>query len=159
MPKNQQILEETINTIIVALSETEIGKVILPPTFQLVDASTGIPIDFLNVRPTIEKEIVALQYANKINDVMPRFIRQQTWQNDKGTDYEMLVMERLYPLPFNHFDVPTRQIMMDDFKRKLKELHDNNFVHGDFIRPTNYFTRGDKDWMFQNIVQTQGQSA
>jgi hypothetical protein len=155
MPQNHQILSENHNTIIVALSETEIGKMILPPTFHLVDASTGIPVDFLNVHPTMENEIIAMQYANKINDLMPKFIRQQTWQKDEETAYEMMVMERLYPLPFNHFNEPIRQLMLEIFKLKMKQLHDNKFVHGDFIRPTNYFNRGDKDWMFQNIVQTE----
>lgn len=34
-------------------------------------------------------------------------------------------------------------------------MHDNNYVHGDLLRPTNYFTRGDKDWMLKNVVQTE----
>jgi hypothetical protein len=155
MPQNHQILEETANTIIVGVSETEIGKVILPPTFQLVDASTGIPIDFLNVHPTMENEIAALQFANKINDLLPKFLRQQTWQNEDGKVHEMMVMERLYPLPYTHFSVPIRKLMMEIFRLKMKELYENGFVHGDFERPTNFFNRGDRAWMFQNIIQTE----
>lgn len=96
-----------------------------------------------------------MKFANAINDVLPQFIRQQTWQTEDGVDHEMMVMERLYPLPFNHFDVPTRTVMIDQLEQKLRELHDNNYVHGDLLRPTNYFTRGDKDWMLKNVVQTE----
>lgn len=155
MSQNPQILEQSTHTIIVALSDTEIGKVILPNTFQFINVSTGKPVDFLGDSPTVESERVALQYANGINDLMPKFIRKQTWQAEDGKDYDMMVIERLYPLPFNHFDVPTRTVMMAHFERNLKELHDNHFVHGDLMRPTNFFTRDNKDWMFKNIIQTQ----
>jgi hypothetical protein len=42
-----EILTQTDNTIIVALSDTEIGKVILPNNVQFVDAKTGKPVDYL----------------------------------------------------------------------------------------------------------------
>jgi tRNA A-37 threonylcarbamoyl transferase component Bud32 len=45
--------------------------------------------------------------------------------------------------------------MMQVFEQKMKELHDFQFVHGDFMRPTNYFTRGNREWMFGNILQTE----
>ena len=150
-----QVLEESVNSIIIALSDTEIGKIILKSKFQWVDSETGKPVDFLNKSPTLEKEIKALQFANAINDLMPRFIRQQTWQTEDGANHDMMVMERLYPLPFNHFEVPIRTLMIELLDKQLKHLHDNNFVHGDLLRPTNYFTRGNKDWMLKNVVQTQ----
>jgi hypothetical protein len=151
-----EILTQTDNTIIVALSDTEIGKVILPNNVQFVDAKTGKPVDlFGDTMPTLKKEMAALQYANSVNDLMPQFIKTQTWQSENGAEYDMMVMERLYPLPFNHFDVPMRETMMSVFEKKLVELHKNQFVHGDLVRPTNFFTRGNKAWMFSNVIQTQ----
>ena len=151
-----KILTQTDNTIIVAISDTEIGKVILPNNVQFVNAQTGEPVDlFGDTLPTLEKEMAALQYANSVNDLMPQFIKTQTWQSENGAEYDMMVMERLYPLPFNHFDMPTRETMMSVFKKKLVELHEHQFVHGDLMRPTNFFTRGNKEWMFSNVIQTQ----
>lgn len=156
MPKSQQIIEHTSTTIIVALSDTEIGKVLLPNTFQFVGVNTGEVISNLfGTDPTLEGEIEALKYANAINDLMPTFIRKETWQADDHKEYDMIVMERLHPLPIHHFDVSVRRTMIECFEENLKQLHDHHFVHGDLIRPTNYFTRDDKEWMFRNIVQTE----
>ena len=156
MLQNPHVLEESPNSLIIALSDTEVGKIILPPKFTLVNVATGEPISNLfGEPPTLKKEIKALKFANAINDLMPRFIREQTWQTEDGIEHDMMVMERLYPLPYNHFDIPIRTIMIELFELQLKQLHDNDFVHGDLLRPTNYFTRGDKDWMLKNVVQTQ----
>jgi hypothetical protein len=155
MKEHQQILQETYNSIIVALSETEVGKVIPPKTFHWVDVTTGERVDFLNKSPTLEDERVALQYANNVNDLMPKFIRMDTWQSEDGKEHEMMVLERLYSLPFNHFEGQIRELMAEVFALKLKLLHKSNFVHGDLIRPTNYYTRNDGDWMFGNVIQTE----
>ncbi len=156
MQQYPHVLEETANSLIIALSDTEIGKVILPPKFTWVNSETGEPMgNLFGEPPTLKKEIKSLKVANTINDLLPQFIRQQKWQTEDGVDHDMMVMERLYPLPFNHFDVPTRIIMIDELEQKLKELHKNNYVHGDLLRPTNYFTRGDKDWMLKNVLQTE----
>ncbi len=155
MIPHQQILERSTNCVIIALSETEIGKVILPSPYIWVESHTGKPVDFFNEKPSINKEITALKFANTLNDLMPKFIRKQTWKDDEeDKEYDMMVMERLYVLPIHHFDVETRTSMMETFEEKMKELHDGLFVHGDFMRPTNYYTRGNLEWMFQNIVQT-----
>lgn len=66
-----QILEQSANSLIIALSETEISKVLLPITLVCTDILTGEPIDFLDGGLTLESEITALQYANNINDLMP----------------------------------------------------------------------------------------
>ena len=66
----------------------------------------------------------------------------------------MIVMERLAQLPTHHFDIPIRTAMFKEFRAKLHELHNNLFIHGDLIRPTNRYTRGDGEWMFGNIIQT-----
>jgi hypothetical protein len=152
--KYPKILEESANHIIVAVSDTEIGKILLPSPYTWVDTETGKPVDFMNERRTLDDEIKALRFANAINDVMPEFIRKDTWQAKDGKEHEMMVMERLYILPIHHFDLPTRTLMMAEFAEKMTKLHDNYFVHGDFMRPTNYFNRGDLAWIFNNIVQT-----
>jgi hypothetical protein len=154
-PSFPYVLESSSNTLIIALSPTEIGKVMLPNNLQFVDANTGKPVDFLNEQPTFEDEVAALIYANAINDLMPKFIRKDRWQTTDGKEHDMLVMERLYPLPIHHFDRAIRTEMMMQFAAKLKELHENRFVHGDLMRPTNFYTRGNQEWMFKNIVQTK----
>ena len=150
------ILEQNSSSIIIALSDTEIGKVILPNTMIWVDAKTKEPSSFFNSldKPTHERDMEALKQANTINSLLPAFIRSDTWQADDGTIHKMIVMERLYALPIHHFDTTTRTLMMVAFEAQMKELHDNFFVHGDFCRPTNYMTRGNYEWMFKNIVQT-----
>ena len=150
------IIHQTPTTIIVALSDSTVGKVILPNAMVWVNATTGEPVDFLNSGgPTVESETRLLKYANVINDLMPKYIGQEDWlHTPTNKSYRMMVMERLYPLKINHFDLPTRKIMLKDFEEKLKALHDQNFVHGDFMRPTSFFNRGDRAWMFANIIQT-----
>ncbi len=154
-PFHQQTLESSSTSILIALSETEVGKVILPNNLVFVEVHTGKTVDFLNDPPKFEKEMAALRYANAINDLMPKFIRKQLWQTEGGEALDMLVMERLYPLPIHHFDCQVRKEMIGQFEEKLEELHKNLFVHGDLMRPTNFFNRGDKEWMFRNIVQTE----
>ena len=149
------VLQNNTLSTIVALSDTEIGKVVLPNTMKMIDVSTGKEVNFGGEDPTVEAEAIALQYANTINDLMPKFIRTDTWRTESGKDYDMLVMERLYPLDIHHFDLPIRKAMMDLFELEMKQLHDSFFVHGDFMRPTNYYTRNNLEWIFQNIVQTE----
>jgi hypothetical protein len=150
-----QILEHSSASLVVALSETEIGKILLPSPVVWVEAHTGKVVNFPGEMPTLESEVSALRFANAINDLLPKYIRTQPWQDEEGRDYTMLVMERLYPLPHHHFGLRVRRKMMERLEVQLKELHDGKFIHGDLVRPTNYFTRGDTDWMFRNIVQTE----
>jgi hypothetical protein len=149
-------IEQTPTTIVVALTDMEVGKITLPSTLQFVGVSTGEVItDPFGPAPTLEDERLALIYANAINDLLPKYIRKDTWHDDKGTAHNMIVMERIHPLPLLHFDLTTRQAMFEAFSQKLVELHDHHFVHGDLVRPTNYFTRGNTEWMFRNIIQTE----
>ena len=81
-------------------------------------------MDFFNEKPSIDKEITALKFANTINDLIPKFIKKQTWQDEDDKEYDMMVMERLYVLPIHHFDMETRTTMVETFENKMKELHD-----------------------------------
>jgi hypothetical protein len=152
------ILEEKTYSLIIALSDTEIGKVILPSTLVWVNAETGEKVDNVfgeGEAPTLQKEVDALVFANKINGLLPTFIRTDKWQKDDSSILDMIVMERLYSLPIHHFDLETRKTMFDVFESKMEELHRNFFAHGDFCRPTNFFTRNNYEWIFQNIIQTE----
>ena len=150
------ILEQNRCSIIIALSETELGKVVLPNNIVWKNMQGEI-IDLFDGerKPSFEREAEALQKANTINGLFPAFIRTDTWQDEDGKTHKMLVMERLYALPIHHFNLEIRQVMMSDFETKMKELHGKYFVHGDFCRPTNYLTRNNYAWMFKNIVQTE----
>lgn len=149
------ILARGNNAIILEISSTEVGKVLLPNHYKLVDVNNGNEINI--EAPTLENEITSLQFCNKINNLLPKFIRTEKWIDDEGVAYEMIVLERIYSLPFNHFDVSTRNVMFMDFKNKLNELHTSGFLHGDIIRPTSYFNRGDKEWMMGNVLQTENE--
>ncbi len=150
-----QVIEQSSASLVIALSDTEIGKIQLPNRLVFVEVHTGKPLDLLGGGPTIQKEMVSLIRANLINDLMPKFIRLQPWQLDDGTTHEMLVMERLYPLPIHHFERSVRLEMLERFEQQIEELHESHFVHGDIQRPTTVFNRGDQKWMFKNIVQTE----
>lgn len=150
------ILEQSSMSIIIALSDTEVGKIILPNTVIWTDVVTGEKVNFINQydAPSLERETAALVYVNTINELLPQFIRKDEWTAGDGKIHDMIVMERLYILPIHHFDLEIRQHMIEDFEAKMKELHDNDFVHGDFCRPTSFYTRNNLEWMFKNIVQT-----
>lgn len=149
------VIEQSTASLVLALSDTEVGKIQLPNRLVFVEVHTGKPLNLLDGGPTIQKEMASLIQANSINDLMPKFIKLQPWQIDDGTTHEMLVMERLYPLPIHHFERPVRLEMLEQFEEKMEALHENHFVHGDIQRPTTVFNRGDQQWMFKNIVQTE----
>ncbi len=151
------ILSESSTTVIVALSDTEVGKVILPTNHIWVDAITKEPINFPDSEwsPSHQKERDYLEFINQINDICPKFIREDKWVTPDGVNRDMLVMERLYPLPYNHFEISERQKMYEELEQKLSELHKLYIIHGDIMRPSNYYTRGDYEWIFGNVVQTE----
>lgn len=154
-PIYPQVIEHSSASLVIAISDTEVGKIQLPNRLVFVEVHTGKPLDLQDDGPTIQKEMASLMQANLINDLMPKCIRLQPWEMEDGSTYEMLVMERLHPLPIHHFEHSVRLEMLAQFEQKMKELHDNNYLHGDIQRPTTVFNRGDQKWMFKNIVQTE----
>jgi serine/threonine protein kinase len=148
-------IEHTSNALILALSDTEVGKIQIPHKITWVNAITNEPLPSPFKEPTIEDEMLTLIYANQVNDLMPRFIRVQDWELFEGQTHKMLVMERIYPLPIHHYELSVRLKMIEEFEQKMEELHDNKFVHGDLKRPTTPLNRGDQEWMYKNIVQTK----
>ena len=115
------------NNVVIALSKTEAGKVFTPES-----------------RVEISVEASNMKYANKINDLVVKFIRI-----DIENDNQILIMERLNIFEPRSFEIETREVMYRIFLEKLKELHKNGFVHRDIKRP---FGFGGKP--FDNLIFT-----
>jgi len=141
-----EMISETHSHRIIALSETEIGK--LPPLHRLVfvNVATGKETPELNHKMDIDLEIKRLEYANSINDLMVRFIRKDKFENDT----DMMVMERLYPIRFHSIRKKKRISVFEKFEAQLSELHSNGFIHGDIQHPV----RGEPEFLFNNIILT-----
>ncbi len=141
-----EIISESHYHRIVALSDTEVGKI--PPINPLVfvDVATGKESSMLNFKMDIDFEIRRLEYANAINSLMVRFIRKDKF--DESTD--MLVMERLCPMDFQSLDKHERIPVFEKFITQMDELHRHGFLHGDIEHPI----RGTPEFMFNNIILT-----
>lgn len=156
MPDYPHILEQSTTSIIIALSDTEVGKVILPNKLQFVEVHTSEVIDSLpDEKEIFASELKGLRFANPINGLLPMLLRVGQWPMNDESGLPMLIMERLYRMPYGGFDLATRRTMFGDFEAQLKELHEQQFVHGDLMRPTHFYNRNDYEWIFSNIVQTE----
>jgi serine/threonine protein kinase len=118
------------NNIVIALSDTEVAKIYEGDT-----------------RSDIGSEAEKMKVANAINSLIVNFIRIDF---DEINHWEMLVMERLYPLDFRSFEVEKRKSIIEVFEDELKELHRQGFVHRDLKRPSNL--SGER---YDNIFLTQ----
>lgn len=118
MPKRYPCtLSSGANNTVIALSETEVGKLF-----------TG------DTRSDIGSEATKMQFANKVNDLVSQFIRLDVHET---LNSDMLVMERLYPLDFRAYEYERRELWLDVFEDELKALHAAGFVHRDLCRPSN----------------------
>jgi serine/threonine protein kinase len=117
------------NNTVIVLSETEVAKLY-----------TG------DTRSEIGSEAQKMQIANKVNNLVVKFLRLDF---DESLNSEMLVMERIYPIDFRAFEVEIRQLWLDVFEDELKALHKSGFVHRDIKRPSNI-----GGLAFFNILQT-----
>jgi serine/threonine protein kinase len=88
-----------------------------------------------------------MQFANKINDLIVKFIRLEF--ND-SINAEMLVMERILPIDYRAFEVEIRALWLDVFEDELNILHQSGFVHRDLKRPSDI-----GGLAFDNILLTQ----
>ena len=104
------------NNLVVALSDTEVAKIFRGDTRSDI------------VRATVRSEAEKLKAANSINDLLVRFIRLDY---DDEHDWDMLIMERLYPLDFRSLEISKRELLLDVFEDELRQLHQSGFVHRD----------------------------
>jgi serine/threonine protein kinase len=122
-------LSQGQNNPVIALSDTEVAKLF-----------TG------DTRSDIGSEAEKMQYANGINDLVAKFIRLD---RNETNGWDMLVMERIYPLDYRSYEVEIRGMWLDVFENELNALHVNGFVHRDLKRPSNI--PGER---FDNILLT-----
>ena len=116
------------NNTVIALSETEAGKLF-----------------FEDTRSDIGSEAAKMKFANDINGLVVKFIRLDLLPDDA----EQLVMERLYPIDFRAYEFEKRQLMFEVFESELTELHNKGFVHRDLRSPSDM-----KGFAFDNIFLT-----
>jgi serine/threonine protein kinase len=116
------------NNTVIALSETEAGKLFIEDT-----------------RSDIGSEAEKMKFANTINGLVVKFIRLDLMPNDT----EVLVMERLFPLDFRAFEYERRQLILEVFEDELRQLHAQGFVHRDIRRPSDM-----PGFSFDNIFLT-----
>jgi serine/threonine protein kinase len=122
-------LSQGQNNTVIALSDTEVAKLF-----------TG------DTRSDIGSEAEKMQYANGINELVAKFIRLD---RNETNGWDMLVMERIYPLDYRSYEVEIREMWLDVFENELNALHANGFVHRDLKRPSNI--PGER---FDNILLT-----
>ncbi len=104
------------NNLVVALSDTEASKIFRGDT-----------------RSDIGSEAEKLKAANSINDLLVHIVRLDY---DDEHDWDMLIMERLYPLDFRSLEVGKRELLLYVFEDELHRLHQTGFVHRDVRRPS-----------------------
>lgn len=113
--KYPKTLSSGANNTVIAITETEAGKLYSGDT-----------------RSDIGSEAEKMKFANKINNLVVKFIRIDI---DGDTGDEMLVMERLYPMDYRAYEISIRGLWFDVFEDEIKELHIAGFVHRDIKRP------------------------
>lgn len=126
--KDPRTLSSGTNNTVIALSETEAGKLF-----------------FENTRSEIGSEAEKMKFANHVNNLVVNFVRLDLLADDT----EVLVMERLYPIDFRAFEFERRQLIFEVFEDELTQLHKQGFVHRDIRRPSDM-----PGFSFDNIFLT-----
>ena len=123
-------LSSGANNTVIVLTDTEVAKLFVGDTTS-----------------EIGSEAEKMQFANKINNLVAKFIRLDF---NEDINAEMLVMERIHPIDFRAYEVEIRELWLDVFEDELKALHKAGFVHRDLKRPSNI-----GGLAFDNILLTQ----
>lgn len=113
--RSPRTLSSGANNTVIALSETEVGKLF-----------TG------DTRSDIGSEAEKMKFANAVNGLIVRFVRLDEW----NAETEMLVMERLFPMDFRAYEHEKRELWFDILEDELTQLHKAGFVHRDLRRPS-----------------------
>ncbi len=108
-------LSSGANNTVIALTESEAGKIFAGDT-----------------RSDIGSEAEKMKFANRVNDLVVRFIRL----DELNQEAEMLVMERLYPMDLRAYEYEKRELWLEVLEDELKALHQAGFVHRDLRRPS-----------------------
>jgi serine/threonine protein kinase len=114
--RHPRTLSSGANNRVIALSETEAGKLF-----------TG------DTRSDIGSEAEKMKFANTINGLIVKFVRLDLEEEEEA---EVLVMERLYPLDYRAIEFGKRELIFDVFQDELNQLHQAGFVHRDLRRPS-----------------------
>lgn len=122
-------LSRGANNAVIALSETEVGKIFSEDT-----------------RSDIGSEAEKMRFANEVNGLVVKFNRLEA---NEALGADMLVMERIYPIDFRAYEVEMREIWFDVFSEELQALHAAGFVHHDLQRTSDM--PGER---FDNILLT-----
>lgn len=108
-------LSSGANNTVIALSETEAGKLFVGDT-----------------RSDIGSEAEKMKFANAVNGLVVRFVRL----DELNQEAELLVMERLYPMDFRAYEQEKRELWLDVMEDELHQLHKAGFAHRDIRRPS-----------------------
>lgn len=127
--KYPRLLSSGANNKVIALTETEVAKLFVGDT-----------------RSDIGSEAEKMKFANKVNDLVARFIRIDF---DEVLQAEMLVMERIYAVDYRAYEAEKRELWWEVFEHEMHELHRAGFVHRDIKRPSNL-----SGLAFDNILLT-----
>lgn len=128
MNKYPKELSRGNNNVVIALSKTEAGKIFTPES-----------------RVEISVEAKNMQYANRVNNLVVKFIRL-----DIDGDNQVLVMERLTILDPRTLEKEVRNQMYSIFVDELKLLHKAGFCHRDIRRPSGFGGR-----YYDNVILTE----
>ena len=129
-PPYPKTLSTGANNMVIALSETEVAKVFAEDT-----------------RSDIGSEAEKMKFANQINGLVTQFLRLDL---EEAKGWDMLVMERLYPIDFRAYEYEVRTLQVDVFEEELSQLHQAGFVHRDLRRPSQ-----EPGEVFDNIFLTE----
>lgn len=127
--KYPRTLSKGANNTVIALNETEVGKLFTSDT-----------------RSDIGSEAEKMKYANQVNGLVVTFHRLDF---NLEVEAEILVMERIHPMDYRAYEVEIRELWYDVFLEELKALHRAGFVHRDIRRPS-----GIGGFYFDNILLT-----
>lgn len=116
MKRYPRQLSTGANNIVIALNEKEVAKIYEGDT-----------------RSDIGSEAEKMKFANKVNNLVVHFIRIDF---DPEKQWEMLVMERLYPMDYRSVEFEKRELIFSVFEDELAALHRAGFVHRDLARPS-----------------------